>query len=90
MHRLHVSSFQHQWKFSILRGGLEVEGATQFKDDVSVQGSLSVEGRGNFLGVPAMREAQRPELPKGVYGIIFNLSSEKFEGWNGTEWVALS
>jgi cytoskeletal protein CcmA (bactofilin family) len=76
--------------FGNLRGGLEVEGATQFKDDVSVQGSLSVEGRGNFLGVPAMREAQRPELPKGVYGIIFNLSTEKFEGWNGTEWVALS
>jgi len=73
-----------------LRGGLEVEGATFFKEDVSVQGSLSVEGKGNYLGVPAMREAQRPELPKGVYGIIFNESTGRFEGWNGTEWVTLS
>jgi len=75
--------------FGNLRGGLEVEGATLFKEDVSVQGNLSVEGRGNYLGVPAMREAQRPELPKGVYGIIFNESTGRFEGWNGTKWVTL-
>jgi len=51
--------------------------------------TLEVSGAGNYIGVPAMTTAQRPSLPAGTYGIIFNTDTMQFEGWNGTSWVIL-
>jgi len=64
--------------------------ATEILGRLEINGALTMRGgAGTYLGVPAMTTAERPTVPEGSYGIIFNTETNQFEGWNGENWVIL-